>query len=128
MEIVANDTTVVAGLVSAAPFGYYVCARAGGAGRFARAPAAAMDLPGLLLLASGAAAQSPDSEPSGAKPFADQEPITPIPPPPAADPLKLALGERLFGDLRLSGDGKLACSSCHDLQTNGAGGGQTDGP
>jgi cytochrome c peroxidase len=53
-------------------------------------------------------------------PLADQEPITPIPPPRAADPRKLAIGERLFGDPRLSGDGKLACSSCHDLQTNGA--------
>ncbi len=79
----------------------------------------------LLVLASGAAAQAPDSEPSGAKPLADQEPITPIPPPPAAEPRKLALGERLFGDHRLSADGKLACSSCHDLRTNGAGGGQT---
>src|SRR5260370_13207683 len=45
----------------------------------------------LLVLASGAAAQAPDSEPSGAKPLADQEPITPIPPPPAAEPRKLAL-------------------------------------
>jgi len=55
----------------------------------------------LLLLASGPAAQAPDSEPSGAKPLADQEPITPIPPPPAAEPRKLALGEHLFGDHRL---------------------------
>lgn len=50
----------------------------------------------------------------------EQEPITPIPRPPAADPLKIALGERLFSDYRLSHDGTLACSSCHDLQTNGA--------
>jgi len=78
----------------------------------------------LLVLASGAAAQAPDSEPSAAKSLADQEPITPIPPPPAAEPQKLALGERLFGDHRLSADGKLACSSCHDLRTNGASGGQ----
>jgi cytochrome c peroxidase len=78
----------------------------------------------LLVLASGAAAQAPISEPSAAKSLADQEPITPIPPPPAAEPQKLALGERLFGDHRLSADGKLACSSCHDLGTNGAGGGQ----
>jgi cytochrome c peroxidase len=77
----------------------------------------------LLLLACGAAAQAPDSE-AAAKPSADQEPITPIPPPPAADPLKLKLGEDLFGDPRLSGDGKLACSSCHDLRTNGAGSGR----
>jgi cytochrome c peroxidase len=51
-----------------------------------------------------------------------EEPITPIPPPPVADSLKLALGERLFGDSRLSADGNLACSSCHDIHTNGAGG------
>jgi cytochrome c peroxidase len=75
----------------------------------------------MLLLTSVAAAQAPDPQASGVKPLADQEPITPIPPPPAADPQKLALGERLFGDPRLSGDGKLACSSCHDLRTNGAG-------
>jgi cytochrome c peroxidase len=79
----------------------------------------------LLLLAIGAAAQVPDFEPSDAKPLADQEPITPIPPPPAAEPRKLALGERLFGDHRLSADGKLACSSCHNLRTNGASAGQT---
>jgi cytochrome c peroxidase len=75
---------------------------------------------GLLLLASASAAQAPDNRTSDAKPLADQEPITPIPPPPAADPRKLVLGERLFGDPRLSGDGKLACSSCHDLRSNGA--------
>ncbi len=74
----------------------------------------------LLLPASAAMAQTPDLQAPAVTPMADQEPITPIPPPPAADPLKLALGEHLFGDPRLSGDGKLACSSCHDLQTNGA--------
>ncbi len=42
-------------------------------------------------------------------PTADQEPITPIPLPPAADPLKLALGERLFTDTRLSAGGNFAC-------------------
>jgi cytochrome c peroxidase len=50
----------------------------------------------------------------------EQEPITPIPRPPTADPRKIALGERLFSDHRLSHDETLACSSCHDLQTNGA--------
>jgi cytochrome c peroxidase len=54
-------------------------------------------------------------------PVPDQEPITPIPPPPAADPLKLALGERLFTDPRLSAKGTLTCASCHDIHTNGAG-------
>jgi cytochrome c peroxidase len=51
---------------------------------------------------------------------AGDEPITPIPPPPAADPRKLTLGERLFHDGRLSGDRSRACSSCHDTRTNGA--------
>jgi cytochrome c peroxidase len=50
----------------------------------------------------------------------NEEPITPVPQPPDADPLKLALGESLFGNPRLSHDGTLACSSCHDLNTNGA--------
>src|SRR5882757_113326 len=71
----------------------------------------------LLLLVGGATAQAPDFQ-VATKPSGDQEPITPIPPPPAADPLKLKLGESLFGDPRLSRDGQLACSSCHDLQTN----------
>jgi cytochrome c peroxidase len=75
----------------------------------------------LLLLATGAATQTiPTAPASRPIPIADQEPITPIPEPPAVDPLKLALGERLFADTRLSNDGKLACSSCHDINTNGA--------
>jgi cytochrome c peroxidase len=78
---------------------------------------------GLVLVVSLAAAQAPvHLSSSQLNVLADQEPITPIPPPPAADPLKLTLGERLYWDSRLSGNGKLACSSCHDLRTNGAGG------
>ena len=45
-----------------------------------------------------------------------------MPLPPAADPLRLALGERLFADPRLSHDGSLTCSSCHDIHSNGADG------
>jgi cytochrome c peroxidase len=75
----------------------------------------------LLLIATGAATRTiPTAPASRPIPIADQEPITPIPEPPAADPLKLALGERLFSDTRLSNDGQLACSSCHDISTNGA--------
>jgi cytochrome c peroxidase len=48
------------------------------------------------------------------------QPITPIPQPPPADPRKLALGESLFRDRRLSHNGSLSCSSCHDVHTNGA--------
>jgi cytochrome c peroxidase len=74
----------------------------------------------LLFLTGGAAAQPPESrEPASTPPIAE-EPITPIPPPPDVSPSKLALGESLFGDYRLSHDGTLACSSCHDIHTNGA--------
>jgi len=49
-----------------------------------------------------------------------EEPITPMPAPPAIDPLKVKLGERLFKDTRLSVDNSRSCSSCHDIGTNGA--------
>ena len=49
-----------------------------------------------------------------------QHPIGILPPPPALDERRRALGERLFADPRLSGDGSRACASCHDLRTNGA--------
>jgi cytochrome c peroxidase len=55
-----------------------------------------------------------------------EEPITPVPEPPTADPLKVALGERLFADPRLSRGNLRACSSCHDLKTNGASGNAQD--
>jgi cytochrome c peroxidase len=48
------------------------------------------------------------------------EPITPIPEPPPIDPLRVKLGERLFGDPRLSHDNSRSCLSCHDVNTNGA--------
>jgi cytochrome c peroxidase len=49
-----------------------------------------------------------------------QEPITPIPSPPEADPLKLALGEDLFRSPLLSRDQTRSCGSCHDVGSNGA--------
>ena len=89
-------------------------------------PAATTPVPGCriacLLLAlvfldtaSPAAAQSPTLQPS-----AGQEPITPIPAAPAQDTRRLALGERLFGDRRLSRDNTRNCRSCHNTRTNGA--------
>src|SRR6516165_9365483 len=62
----------------------------------------------LLLVSAARAAAAPESQ-------------TPALPPPA-DPLRLALGERLFADPRLSHDGSLTCSSCHDIHSNGADG------
>jgi cytochrome c peroxidase len=74
----------------------------------------------LWLIAGGTISQQPELPTSTSTLAANQEPITPIPQAPAADPLKLALGERLFEDRHLSHDGTLACSSCHDVHTNGA--------
>jgi len=48
------------------------------------------------------------------------EPVTPIPAAPVLDPLKVELGEKLFGDRRLSHDNSRSCQYCHDITTNGA--------
>jgi len=74
----------------------------------------------LLFVIAATIAAAPASRIPTQQDLATQEPITPIPPAPAADPLKLALGERLFVDPRLSRDGSRACTSCHDIRTNGA--------
>jgi cytochrome c peroxidase len=74
----------------------------------------------LVVLAGGLPARSSDPERSNIPTPAADEPITPIPQAPAADPVRVALGERLFDDPRLSRDGTRACVSCHDTQTNGA--------
>jgi cytochrome c peroxidase len=49
-----------------------------------------------------------------------EEPVAPIPEPPPAPSLKIAIGERLFADPRLSGSRTRSCASCHDISTNGA--------
>ena len=55
-----------------------------------------------------------------------EEPITPILAPPLIDPLRVQLGERLFNDSRLSANDARSCSSCHDINTNGAGAKERD--
>jgi len=49
-----------------------------------------------------------------------EEPITPIPQPAVTNPDKVALGEHLFKDARLSDDNTRKCASCHDVSFNGA--------
>jgi len=73
------------------------------------------------LAVAPAAAQSPTLRAPAAR-----EPITPIPVMPAADARRLALGERLFTDPRLSHDNTRSCWSCHDTRTNGASGNARD--
>ncbi len=78
-----------------------------------------------LLVASPVQAQLPTVSAGSAK-VAEQEPITPVPPPPPSDPRIVALGEHLFDDPHLSRDGTRACSSCHDVRTNGSDGRRFD--
>ena len=74
----------------------------------------------LLFVIAMTVGAAPESPIPALQDRAAREPITPVPPPPPEDPLKLALGEQLFADPRLSHDGTLTCSSCHDIHTNGA--------
>jgi cytochrome c peroxidase len=48
-----------------------------------------------------------------------QEPIVPLPLHVPEDPAKVALGERLFHDVRLSGQNTMACATCHRLGEGG---------
>jgi cytochrome c peroxidase len=50
------------------------------------------------------------------------EPIRPIPLDVRLDARKVALGDRLFHDKRLSGDDTIACASCHSLERGGVDG------
>ena len=86
---------------------------------------AGMCLASLLAIRATPVA-TPESQITGLQAPSDEEPITRVPPPPAADPQKLALGERLFADPRLSRDGSRACLTCHDTRTNGADGNRRD--
>jgi cytochrome c peroxidase len=45
--------------------------------------------------------------------------IRPIPDTLDVDPVKAALGEKLYHDTRLSGDDTISCASCHDLARGG---------
>lgn len=55
-------------------------------------------------------------------PAATGEPLSPLPLAMALDPRKVALGNRLFHDKRLSHDDSLACAGCHALDKGGADG------
>src|SRR5262245_43731680 len=72
----------------------------------------------VLMARAIPAAETPSMllEPPAA---ASQEPIPPIPLSLALDPQRVALGERLFDDVRLSHDNTRACTRCHPLQRGG---------
>jgi len=46
-------------------------------------------------------------------------PLQPLPPNVQVDPAKVALGDKLFHDVRLSGDNTVSCASCHGLDKGG---------
>lgn len=50
----------------------------------------------------------------------NDEPIKPIPQPPLQNSQRVALGRSLFYDARLSANGTVSCSSCHNLSKGGA--------
>jgi cytochrome c peroxidase len=74
----------------------------------------------LLALVCLEAGSLADAQSPTLQPRAGEEPITPIPAAPVQDPRRVALGEQLFGDRRLSHDNTRSCLSCHDTGTNGA--------
>ena len=45
--------------------------------------------------------------------------LRPIPPAPTGDPAKIALGEVLYNDPRLSADDTISCATCHDFALGG---------
>lgn len=51
-----------------------------------------------------------------------REPIQPVPAPPALNPLKVALGEKLFREKRVSKNNTMSCNTCHQLDLAGADG------
>src|SRR5574340_519183 len=58
-----------------------------------------------ILFLSGGKAEAGKLEPVKAVPFPSANPQTPE---------KIELGKKLFFDRRLSGDGTMSCSTCHD--------------
>jgi cytochrome c peroxidase len=55
-----------------------------------------------------------------AQPAESNEPIQPIEAIPNLDSRKIALGQKLFNDPRLSDDNRISCASCHILAKGGA--------
>ena len=76
-----------------------------------------------LNAASPTAAESPTGEVNPG-----QEPITPIPAARGLEPRRLLLGEKLFGDRRLSHGNTHSCLLCHDIGSNGASANAHDTP
>jgi cytochrome c peroxidase len=66
-----------------------------------------------------AAASPPPLRERGASIATLDDPFEPLPLVTDLDPKKVALGEKLFADPILSPDGKVACTTCHELDQGG---------
>ena len=73
----------------------------------------ALGIVGLVLIGPASA------QATGAR---EREPIEPLPRSIALDPARVALGEKLFYDRRVSHDGAMSCSTCHDRARGGGDG------
>jgi cytochrome c peroxidase len=73
---------------------------------------------GWLMESALPAAETP-AMPQEPPEAALQEPIVPLPLALALDPPRVALGARLFADVRLSHDNTRACTTCHPLEHGG---------
>lgn len=64
--------------------------------------------------------ESPTPEPIARYvPISTDQPVTPIPAALPLDARKVALGEKLFHDKRLSRDDSISCASCHAIEKSG---------
>ncbi|HRD65631.1 MAG TPA: cytochrome c peroxidase [Candidatus Competibacter sp.] len=81
-------------------------------------------LSAILLIAGSAISvwSAPASDPQAGVSAAMEEPIAPLPLASSENPAKVALGERLFGDVRLSRDRSMSCATCHRFDRGGADG------
>ena len=73
----------------------------------------------LLLLVLIATMRGASAAP--VMPLSD-EPLLPLPASLGADPVRAAIGKRMFHDVRLSPDQRTSCATCHNLQRGGADG------
>lgn len=76
----------------------------------------------VLLLQAQESNPYADSRIPDPKYIYSNEPIEPLPPVGALDEKKVALGEKLFNDVRLSRNNSISCSSCHLVSAGGADG------
>ncbi len=73
----------------------------------------------IVLGSSLGWAQSSSAGEEGIRALKWHEPIRPLPSPTVESPEKVALGELLFHDARLSADNTVSCASCHNLARDG---------